>query len=318
MTVLIASVIVLVIVVVLTWPARYHDISGNRVFEGEVWGDLTTEGEIWGECDSDLEYVSVRHWSRDGGTGLRAYVSNVSHIWLFSYRTDTNVSIPCDDESFMIIADNGSFGAYLSNVKFWCEYEDFSGTFPGDEDDYYPDYNVSSIEGYGHVVHGQYHRYDITLNDCIILVNGSYHQDIDSIFVPEDENPLMEVEGQVGPEGSFRVFSALHPRVNGTVEVEDFLLTMPGRPSRSYDVIRFEGEDIYIRHNGGSQYGTGGPWAWFDQWSIEVTLSDDATVEVERAPGTPLWVEVVLLAMISALLVAIIRTWQSMRRIDDS
>ena len=304
---MISGVLVLLVIVEWTWPPAEKDLRGDRVFEGEVWGDLTTEGEIWGECVSDLELVGLDRWSTGGGIGLRVNVTNLSNVWLYSYRHDFNVSVPCMNRSFLVIADNGSFIAYLSDLDIRCEYLEFSGTFPGDEEDYFPDYTVSSVEGRGTLVHGEYHRWDMSLDDCLVVIDGIEYRDVDSVFINESDHPLVTIRGDIGQQGNIRVGRILHPHVNGTVVVENLLLEEGGR-SRLCDRVRFEGEDILIEHSGGSQYGTGGPFAWFDQWSIRVTLSGNATVDIDLAPSTPLWVEVVLIICIGVLLLAIFMT----------
>ena len=292
---LLAGMIILIITILITWPSTVEDPTGDLVFEGEVWGDLTTEGEIWGESVSELDVVSIRHWSEGGGEGLRVNVTNVSNLWLEDYQSDSNVSVPCENRSFVIIADNGRFTAYLSDLEFECEYQEFIGIFPGDEEEYYPECIVTSVEGHGYLVHGEYHRWDITLGDCVVVVDGVEYLGIDSLFIPEDETPYVEVRGSVGNQGNLR--TGLHPHVNGTLVVENFLHEKDGR-SQLYQRITFEGEDISIRTTVYSQYGTGGMNYFFDQWAIEVTISPDTTVEIEEAADTPLWVEAILIALL--------------------
>ena len=292
---LLAGVIILIITILVTWPSTVEDPTGDLVFEGEVWGDLTTEGAIWGEHVSELDHVSLRHWSDGGGEGLRVNVTNVSNVWLFDYPSDTNISVPCENSSFVVIADNGTFGAYLTDLEFECEYQEFIGLFPGDEENYWPQYLVTSVEGHGNLVHGEYHRWDITLRDCVVVVDGVEYLGIDSLFIPEDETPYVEVWGSVGNQGNLR--TGLHPHVNGTLVVENFLHEKDGR-SQLYQRITFEGEDISIRTTAISQYGTGGSFNLFDQWAIEVTISPDTTVEIEEAVDTPLWVEAIYIALL--------------------
>lgn len=307
---LLSGIALLVLIIVTTWPISFADLTGERVFQGEVWGDLTAEGEIWGECQSDLERVWLGHWTQGGGTGLRANVTNVSRVWLESNRLGTNISVNCSKGSFVVIADNGSFGAYLSDLDIRCEYQEFSGTFPGEGEDYYPDCIVSTVEGQGTLVHGEDHRWDISMRDCVVIVDGVEYHDVDSLFIPDDEAPLVEIRGAVGQIGNLDVSSVLHPHVRGTLEVEDFYHETGGR-TRHYKLIRFEGEDISIKHSGNSRSGTGGPFEWFDQWSIDVTISDDATVEVE--PALPTWVEAALIALVAILSLVLMRTVRRMR-----
>ena len=172
---------------------------------------------------------------------------------------------------------------------------------------------MTSVEGHGNLVHGEYHRWDITLYDCVVVVDGVEYLGIDSLFIPEDETPYVEVRGDIGRRGNIGAGRGLHPHVNGTLEVENFLHVKGGR-SQLYHRIRFEGEDISIRTTAHSQYGTGGPFAWFDQWAIEVSISPDTAVEIEEAADTPLWVEAILIALLAIMIlytISFVRRWRS-------
>ncbi len=305
-TFLLISIILLSFTILLTWPSTVEDPTGDTVFEGQVWGDLTVEGVIRGEHVSEFDNVDIGHWS-DGGGGLRVNVTNVSNVWLFNRRYDTNVSVPCENRSFLIIVDNGSFNAYLSDLEFECVYQEFSGSYPGYEEDYEPQVLVTSVEGHGNLVHGvfiyKYRQGDVTLDDCVVVVDGVEYQEIDGIFIPEDESPYVEVRGDIGSRGSIHVGRGLDPRINGTLEVENFLHEKDGR-SQMYRRIRFEGEDILIHHTGYSEGGSGGGgWKWFYQWRIDVTISPDTTVEIVETASAFLWVEVILIALLIFLLI---------------
>ncbi len=299
------SIILLSFTILLTWPSTVEDPTGDTVFEGEVWGDLTVDGEIWGEHVSDLDNVYLRHWS-DGGGVLRVNVINVSQVGLFPGGDGTTLTVPCENRSFMIIADNGSFDAYLSDLEFECVYQEFSGSYPGYEEVYKPDVLVTSVEGHGIFVQEEstnpYRRGDVTLDDCVVVVNGVEYHQIAGIDIPEDETPYVEVRGDIGSRGSIRVGRGLDPRVNGTLVVENFLHEKDGR-SQMYRRISFEGEDILIHQTGYSDYGTGGMFKWFEQWGIEVILSSDTTVDIDETSSTFIWAEMILIALLIALLI---------------
>jgi hypothetical protein len=311
---LIIGIILVLVTIIFTWPSTVEDPSEDRVFQGEVWGDLTTDGEIWGKAESPLDMVSLNHWSMDEAGELRVNVTNVSNIWLVDYSQETNVSVPCQNGSFLIIADNGGFGAYLSDLAFTCEYQEFSVSFLGDNEVYSPVHLVTSVEGHGNLVHGEYHRWDITLDDCVVVVDGIEYPDANCLFIPEGETPYVEVVGGIGDMGGIGVWSGLHPHVNGTLVVDDFLHEKDGR-TQMYQSILFRGDDIFIQHSGPPQYGTGGPFPWFEQWSIEVTISADTTVSIEEATDTPLWVEAILITLFIVLVIYTIRLakriWQN-------
>jgi hypothetical protein len=308
---LLAGMIILLTTILVTWPSTVEDPSGDLVFEGEVWGDLSTEGDIWGENVPEHDWVYIRHSGRDGG--LLINVTNVSNLWLFDLHTDTNISVPCNNNSFIVVADNGNFNAYLSNLEFECEYLEFIGIYPGDTDTYSPDFTVISVEGHGNLVHGEYHGWDIQLDDCRVVVDGVEYHDIDSIFIPEDETPYVEVWGSVGTHGN--IHTSFPPHVNGTLVVVNFLHIKDGR-TQMYDRIKFEGEDIFIDHNGRSQYGTGGPFPFYDPWTIEVTISPDTTVEIWEADDTPLWVEAILIGLLLIIVLYTIRFLRGRRSKD--
>jgi hypothetical protein len=308
--------IVLVITIQVTWPSTVEDPSGDLVFEGEVWGDLTTEGVIWGEHVSEFDYVDFGFWSASGEENLRVSVTNVSQIWLIDRHNDTNISVPCTNGSFEIITNSGSLDVYLSDLEFRCEYLEFIGIFPGDEEDYGPTVSISSVEGHGYLTNGraiEWHQHEgFDLDGCLIVVDGVEYREIHSLLIPDGETAYVEVEGSVDFRGGIRVSGGLRPHVNGTLEVWNFLHKKDDR-SQLYERITFEGEDIYIKHNGGSQTGTGGMFRWFDQWGINVTISPDTTVLIEEAPQTPLWAEVIMIALVAILIVFTVKMIRGLR-----
>ncbi len=316
LAVLVVAVVVLVVLVISAWPDRYEDVSSDEVFEGEVWGDLTTVGDIWGRYDSEFERVDLRFWGSGGGDALRVWVSNVSVVSLLDRHDETNVSVPCNNGTFMIITSYGSVNVCLSDLEFSCVFREYTGTFPGEDEVYGPRKSVSFVEGHGHLTNGRaiewYHHDGFELDGCSVIVDGFTYREVDLLLIPDGETAYIEVEGAVGPMGGMRVPGDNAPHVNGSLEIEDFLLKR-GERSMMYDRIMFEGEDIFIRTTQISDFGTGGPFAWFDQWTVEVTLSEDVTVEAEPAPVTPWWVIAVLILLIIILCLAIVTTVHRVR-----
>jgi hypothetical protein len=149
------------------------------------------------------------------------------------------------------------------------------------------------------------------LDTCTVTVGHHKYYGMDDLFIPDEERAYVEIEGHVGPRGG--ISTGLRPHVNGSLEVEDFLHEKGGR-SQWYDRITFEGEDIYIQHSGGSQSGTGGTWAWFDQWTINVSVSPDTTVEIEEAWYVPVWMEMLLIMGLALLVVFTFKTWRDLGR----
>lgn len=310
--VLLVGLVLVTVTIYLTWPSTVEDPTGDRVFEGEVTGNLATEGVIWGECASELDYVSLNHWSHDLGSRLLVNVTNVSNVRLVDY-TSTNISVPCENGSFQVIVNNGEFGAYLSDLAFECEYLEFNILFLGDNAVYTPRYIVTSVEGHGNLVHGQNHRWDVTMHQCVVIVDGIEHRGVDSLFIPKDETPYVEVHGDVDPErGNIGVWSGLHPHINGTLDVDDFLHEKDGR-TQLYRRIIFRGEDIFVNYTGPSGSLTDrDPGAPF-RVEIKVFISPDTTVWVEEVADTPLWVEAILIALIIILVIFTIKLVGRMR-----
>ena len=311
LAVLVVALVVLVVLTAAVWPAKVEDLSGERVFEGEVWGDLTMDGEIWSEHESEFDHVVLIYWGPSGGEGLHVRVSNVSSVLLVDLDADTNVSIPCHDGTFEIMTENGSVNVYMSDLEFRCDYLFYQGVFPGDKTEYFPRYSVSSVEGRGYLTNGRavewYQHEGFELDRCLVSVDGVGYPGKDVLHIPDGETAYIEVEGTVEPPGTIRAPRGHGPHVNGSLEIENFLLKR-GERTMMLDRISFVGEDVVIQTTRTSQYGTGGPFAWFDQWTIEVTAPEDATIVVERAPDTPWWVMAVLIFLITALSMAIVGT----------
>jgi hypothetical protein len=292
---LFVGIVLILVTIYYTWPSTVEDASGDNVYAGEVWGDLTTGGEIWGEHVSELDNVSLYHWGMGDTGGLRVNVTNVSNIWLVDYSQGTNITVPCENGSFQIIADNGGFGAHLSNLAFECEYQQFTVMYLGDDDVFTPRYAVTWVEGHGHLVHGQVEQWDVMLDDCVVVVDGVEYRSVDILFIPEEETPFVKVMGMTGELGNIRVWRGLHPHVNGTLEVEEFLHEKDGR-TQMYESIWFRGEDIHIYHTEPPEILTDSDLFIPFRLEIEVTISPDTRVVIEEATQTPLWVEAILIA----------------------
>jgi len=319
MFIMMALVLLLSTVAVMTWPASYEFDPDERVFEGEVWGDLTAEGEIWSEYSAEFEDVTIGYWCPNGNESLHVTVSNVSNIRLMDRREDINMSVQCRNATFEIVTSNGSVDAYMSDPEFSCVLLEYSGAYPGNEEVYDPTYTVSSVEGHGYLTNGiaieWYQHEGFELEGCQVIVDGVEHDGVEILLIPDGVTVYIEVKGRVDPPGSISAPGVRNPHVNGSLVINDFRRNLGAR-SRMYDRIVFQGEDISVRTTRLSQYGTGGPFSFFDQWTIEVTLSDDSTVEVERQPDTPWWFEAILVTVIALLLILMAR-WVSRRRAMD-
>jgi hypothetical protein len=295
-----------------TWPARYEDRTSDRVFEGEVWGDLTTEGDLWTEEASEFDHVDLSYRDPEGEGSLYVNVSNVSDIRLMDRREELNMTVHCPNGTFGIVTDNGSLDLYLSDQEFRCELLGYTADYPGDEEEWWPTITVGSVKGHGYLTNGralEWYQHDgIELEGCLVIVDGVQYNGVEILLIPDRVTAYIEVEGRVEPPGWIRAPGCRSPHVNGSLDIDGFL-HLRGHGSQMYEHISFEGEDISIRTTGISQYGTGGPFAWFDQWTIEVTVSEDATVRGEPAGDTPMWFETLLMAAIVLLALTIVWTW---------
>jgi hypothetical protein len=187
------------------------------------------------------------------------------------------------------------------DVDVHCTYIEFNGTFEDDTTPYYPMNRVSSIVGTAVVVHNDSLEEDFWLSSCPVVIDGIQYG-AHLLDIPDGQEANVSSHGS----GHMRVGDSLYPHIDGTLEVDRFV-NLEDRGSDTYQTIRFRGDDIEVRTIDTSAYGTGGPFAFYDPWVIEVTVPRDATVEIEEPLKVPLWGEYVLMGCAAAVLVIIYR-----------
>lgn len=182
------------------------------------------------------------------------------------------------------------------DVDFYCVYGGFNGTAVSDEEEYWPEYDVSWLEGHASVIHNDSMDYDIEMFDCLVIIDGVTYERVDHLSIAEGDVAELSVRGRcsVGFDGG------LYPHINGSLRIDNFLRYE--RDSQdTYQSLVLKGDDIPLRTIDLPNTGSGGIFSFFDQWVVEVTASPDATVEIVEPLKLPLYVEPFIIAVIVVL-----------------
>jgi hypothetical protein len=289
------GVLALVLTIPVTWPEPIEGL----VYEGEVWGDVRAEGYIWGEHVAEHDHVYVSQILPGDGERLHATVTNVSSVRLLDppHGNRIDSTVVCENGTFEIIAEEdpryrSSIMGQWWDVDFDCVYAEFNGTFEGTHDEYWPIENVSWVEGSANIRHDPKASYDISIDDCIVIIDGIEYVNASWLFIPEGETATITIGGS----HNMRVGSGLFPHINGTLEVDEFN-HLDGFWTDKYQTIKFGGDDIEVRTTQAS--------VWFehwgesyDPWIIEVTASSGTEIEISETSKIPIAISVILVILL--------------------
>ena len=297
---LVMALMLALVILLTTWPEDAED----RVYEGELWGDLEAEGYIWGEQKAEYDYVSF--WLGD----MTVNVTNVSAVWLSDppFGERINSTVECHNRSLTIVSRSDDFGWYAGycwDIDMRCVYSDFNGTFVDKTDSYFPDYNVSWMEGHASVRHNDSLDADIALYGCNITIDGVVYESASYVRVVSGDNVQVSVRGA----GSVYFVSPMFPHINGTLRMENFKHVENGHSDR-YQQLVIKGKDIALRTVNPSDSGSGGgPFGgtFYSPWEVEVSASQDASIDIFEAFKLPIYAELVVIATIAVLAIGILK-----------
>ncbi len=292
--------LVLALAILLTsWPEG----AKGRVYEGELWGDLEAEGYIWGEQKAEHDYVSF--WLGD----MTVNVTNVSVVWLSDppFGERINNTVECHNRSLTIVSRPDDFGFFTGNcwdIDMRCVYSDFNGTFVDKTDSYFPDYNVSWLEGHASVRHDGSIEWDIELYGCNVIIDGVVYESASYVRVGDGERAEVTVRGA----GDIYFVSPLFPHINGTLRMENFEHVEDGHSDR-YQQLVIKGKDIALRTVNPSESGSGGgPFGgtFYIPWAVEISASQDASIDIVETFKLPIYAELVVITVIAILAIGIL------------
>jgi len=292
------ALLIALVILLISWPEGAKD----RVYEGELWGDLEAEGYIWGEQKAEHGYVSF------GLGDMTVNITNVSEVWLFDrpFGERINRTIECQNRSLTIVSRPDDFGVFTGNcwdIDMRCVYSGFNGTFGDKTDPYYPDYNVSWLEGHASIRHDDPLEWDIELGGCDVIIDGVVYEFVDHLCVGDGDNANVTVRGA----GSVYYGSPLFPHINGTLKIKNFEHLKDGDSDR-YQQLVIKGEDIALRTVNPSNYASGGGPIFntaYDPWEVEISTSQDASIDIFEAFKLPIYAELFVITIIAVLAIGI-------------
>lgn len=295
----------LTILELVTWPESTADLS----YEGEVWGDLTAEGYIWGHQRSDHDFCCVSQYASMCEETLTISVTNVSRVRLFDPPDGDriNKTVDCINSTFVIIPEpepryDSSVNGDWHDIDVRCVFSDFNGTFEGTDTEYYDRKWVSRIWGTARVIHDESASYDIDIDDCIVIIDGIEYVNSSWLYIPEGEVANLTITGR----GGIGVGTNLHPHINGTLEVDDFVRLKIGF-NDEYQKILFDGEDIEVRTIRSSYEFS--HWGHvYEPWVIEITVPEGTEVEIQEIAKLPIGINIVLMVVIISLVIVVGRS----------